>query len=507
MPRYGYVEWDGEALRVALYSVRRRATVEFCAEEQLRRDADWEAEAIRLLHSAGAERVAGLNFVLGRPLFTLRELWLPDAPDTELPGIVRFQAARELGVPVEKAHLDYTVLTRRSQDGVAQVLVLVASLDDQVVQQCATIAKALECPVSAILPRPMVVAQGAATALGSVFSDQIGAVLYNSGALLELAVGTRGQLILVRSVRLVGEQETELQEELLRTGLMAEHHPAGGRIEIVAIPGPSPLSERWQRVAEKLGLKSLLYDPFGPLNLSGGDELLPAEKRAEWAPLASVIASPGVSWPINIASPKMPVVESRLPSTRVMALLGTAAVLLVGLGLWAAWTVRQLDSRIEERRSHQQRLDRFLQAAAPLLKKHQAVETWLGNGQSRVTWLHVLAELSQLFPGTDRVYVDSMSMRRAENGQLRIVVEGYARSLDDVAQFHVAINSGKRFRARPRGGVQRVPRRQDYQWRFESELTLVEGSAGTASTDSTTAGVSRRVPTNGGQRGGRPQGA
>lgn len=487
MSRRAYVEWDGDTLRVALYDRRRRrATLEYCAEAKVEEGKDWSAEAIRLLHSAGAERVSGLTVVLGRALFTLREFWVPDAPENELPGVVRFQAARELAVAPEKAKLDYVVLAKRETEGVAQALVLVALVDDPTFDKCVAIANALECDLSELLLRPLVLARGASQF--AVAGEQgTSAVLYRSGGLLEVVVCKAGRLSLVRSVRLVGDDVAELRAELLRTSLMAEHHPAGGKLTAVLIPGPSELSERWRDVAEELQLKAVLYDPFAGVALSGLEQHIPVETRASWAPLAAVVTADADVWPLNVARPKLPVPESRLPAPRVLALAGVAAVLLLGLGSWTAWSIRTLDAQIEERKSHQKRLDDFLRAAAPLLKKHQAIDTWLGNGGSRVTWLHVLADLTRAFPGTDRVYVDSLSMRRAENGQLRVTVEGYARSPDDVAEFHVALNEGKRFRARPRGGVQRVPRRTDYVWRFESEITV----SATGQSEGTTLGARR----------------
>ncbi len=473
MARIAFVEWDGVSLRVAVATLgRRNVALEYCAEEaSLASGADWVAETVRRLHAAGVERLSGLVVTLGRSLVTFRELWVPNAPDNELAGIVRFQASRELGVPPEKAHLDYVILTRGGEPS-AQLLALVASVTDEVFTACRRLAENLECELTAVVPRPFLVAQSARSVAGQELRGAV-AVLYSNGVFLEVPVLVEGRLTLVRTLRSGSSGEEDLREELTRTALLVQHHPAGAALEAALVPGPSGEGDSLVRAVQGAGLRPVLYDPFAELRVRKLDEVIDHDRRVAWAALAGALIAYPDRWPLNIARPKMPEPESRLPSRRVLALAAAGVCLALILGAWTLWTVRSLDREIEVRRSQQQRLDRFLQAAAPLLKKHQTIEAWLGNGSTRVTWLHVLGDLSRVFPSTERVYLDTVSLRRGDNGQLRVVIEGYARSLDDVAEFHTALNSGTRFRARPRGGVQRVPRRRDYQWRFESEVSVL----------------------------------
>ena len=466
-----YVEWDGRQVRVGL--LRRRRLPELLVAGQASVEAgDWASEAARAIRLlAGEQPIAGLTLVLGRAVTAVHEVTVPSAPDEELPGMVRFQAIRDLGVPPEKAHLDYCLIAP-GQD--ATQTALVVSVDDELWQRAEDLARRVDTTLQHVYFRPLLTARLGLAASRGLVAEPTMLVVQPLSDGCECVVMHDGWPVLVRGVRLgsAGQEDELLQRECRRMLVVAEQRVGAATVALV-YPGPAAISDRLSAVAQRLGMPVFSFEPFAGARLATEVEQTVAAAPGEWAALAAVLRGQA-SGTVDLAQPKLPEQRRRLPSRPVVIGGSVAAAAFLVLAAWSQWNVRTLDAQIELYRAQERQLDRFLRSADPFMKKYRAVADWVGtDADEQRTVLDLVGKLSEEFPDTSELYLQSLTLRRTEKGEFTMVVEGYAKSPQAVAEFHARLNRGTVFRARPRGGVQRVPRRSEYPWHFESELTLV----------------------------------
>ncbi len=476
-----YIEWDGQRLRVAL--LRGRRSPELLVAGEVTADAErWAAEATRIVRLLAGERpLARLVVTLGRAAVGVHELTVPAAPEEELPGLVRFQAIRELGLAPEKAHLDYCI-TPPTRDQALTALVVYT--DDELWRQLTEIAEGVGAELAHVFFRPLLSARLGELASRGLVPEKTILCVHPLPDACECAVLHEGKPVLVRGVRLTGAAAHSelLHRELRRTRLAAEQRLGGVSFALV-YPGPAALADELAAVAQRLAMQAFSYDPFAGIRLASEAEATVSKAPGEWAALAALLRGQATET-VDLARPKLPL-KRRTPVPRPVLVGGAVlAAGLVLLGAWSQWNLRGLEAQLELYRAQERQLDRFLQSAAPFTKKYHAVAAWVGNAPLReATVLEILAKLTAEFPDTSELYLQSLSLRRTEKGEITMVVEGYAKSPRAVAAFHARLNQGNVFRARPRGGVQRVPRRTDYPWHFESELTLLRDQPGTQPRD------------------------
>ena len=123
MPRYLALEWDGSEARVVVASARRDAisideafVVDLAPKDSGQTIAD--ANVGQTIADALSARRIGRATTLvavGRASIELKLLSLPEAPDDELPEMVRFQALREFTTISDDWPLDFVKIPADDQ--------------------------------------------------------------------------------------------------------------------------------------------------------------------------------------------------------------------------------------------------------------------------------------------------------------------------------------------------------------------------------------------------------
>jgi Tfp pilus assembly PilM family ATPase/Tfp pilus assembly protein PilN len=421
----------------------------------------------------GAARVLG---IVGRSHVVLRDIRVPDAPPGELPAIVRFQAMRELSVPVEQAAVDYDVVAPPGDD--KQRPAILAGLPNEVIARFRTAVSGPKRELVRLGFRPYATLRAYRELAGTPAE----AVLLVSAAQtsLELNVVRGDGVLFSRATTLRNAVDPAAGEdtaaaivmEVRRTLAAFANQSPGVEVRRIALAaGPSEHAALVSALSSALGLPVDRFDPLAAVDVGStrGADADPADRGAYAAAIGAAISA-AQEWRIDFLNPKRPVV-TRSRRKPVAMLVGVAAALVIGVAyLLATRELANRDTQIKQLSERQAKLKKALKSGADIQRRYAAIAEWTGG---EVNWLDVLRRLSDEFPDTRKAHANSVTMTRdATGGTLHIRLDGVARDQAVSAEFQTRLNRGDYFSARPRGSTQRNSRARDYPWHFETDMTL-----------------------------------
>lgn len=175
------------------------------------------AGALRQLWKQAGLRQRAVAVGLASQRVTVRQIDLPDLPDTELRDAVRLQAQDQLPIPIDQALLDHVVVERYGvDDGRQNVRVLLVAAEQEMVER-------LLAAVTTAKLRPTQVDLDAFALIRSLApapaeSDQVEIVVDVGASITKIAVHRGGNPLFVRMVRLGGDGATRALQEVLDLG-------------------------------------------------------------------------------------------------------------------------------------------------------------------------------------------------------------------------------------------------------------------------------------------------
>jgi hypothetical protein len=423
--------------------------------------------------------------VLPREAVFARGLDLPQAPDEELPDLVKFQAAAKSSTPVDTLTLDY--LPWPPLEGDTGRRVLAFTIDAQRIGGIKTALagaglEAVGCGVSPACVATLVARR--ARQVGLV-PEAPTLIVHQHGALIEISILDRGQLVFSHGTRLPdqvddGQHVQPLHAELARSiiALQQAHH--GVEIAQVALLQEGPPDEHVRAALEKR-FPGLVRALDVARDLSAGVRL-PADREHVPATALGMLVShvePGLTT-IDFLRPRRPVVRPDRRKLHWSVGAAAAAVLLLG-GYFAFGAVlSSRDAEIERLQGRRAELDGLLKKGDPQMKAASALGAW----ESPAPSLEALAEFQDLFPGTDRMYFTTLKYSPETKGDgIRLRGDGLAKHRRDVQDFEqVLVEHGHKVTSRPPLTSRRDP---DYPVAFELEVVLQSRPAPAASSQGT----------------------
>ena len=172
------------------------------------------AEALRKLWDSTAMRGRNVAVGLASQRVTVRQLDLPDMPDTELAAAVRLQAQEQLPMPVDEALLDHVVVERYpTGDERQNVRVLLVAAECEMVER-------LLAAVTAAKLRPTLVDLDAFALLRSLATpteagEEAELIVDIGATVTKIAMHRGGRPLFVRMVRLGGDSSTRDLQKVL----------------------------------------------------------------------------------------------------------------------------------------------------------------------------------------------------------------------------------------------------------------------------------------------------
>jgi Tfp pilus assembly PilM family ATPase len=332
LARFLALDWDQNHLYVVSASIRGGAVkIERAAAWQEERSPN-PADAAALgkvlrerLKSAGIA-AAPVLACLGRDRVILKDVRYPSVPPAEEPGLVRFQAAKDLTDAADEVVIDYTAIGAAAANGEQKALVLIAR--KELVGTWQTLCQAAGLKLVGLTARPLGLAACARKALADA-PPEVGvqtaeepapapgesahAVVAVAERWAEFAILRGPDLVLARSLNVGPMLAAEVRRNL--TVYAGQNPRCPVRSVFLAGKDAAELRQR----LEEAGVAVRPFDPFGGVD---NPNLPTGPARGAFAGAAGLLyARAAGPLPINFVQPRQPVVQ-RDPKRVRLALAG-----------------------------------------------------------------------------------------------------------------------------------------------------------------------------------------
>ena len=335
---------------------------------------------------------APLVVAIGRDRVILKEVRYPAVPAHEEPGVVRFQAVKELTDPADEVTIDYQAGDAPEPSGERKALAVAIRKD--VLAAYRAIATAAGVKVVAAAPRAFgVIACLQRTANPAPDPGTAFAVLTAGEKGGEFAVA-RGDFLafarplagtaLASDAALLGE----IRRNLAVYAGQAPQHPIRA---LYVAEGDSGTLGIGDRLRDTLAIPVLRFDPLG------GEQAPAGATAGSFAGIAGLLQlkGRGKGLPINFVKPREPKPPAD-PNRRLWTRVAVAAgvLLLIGGGL-GYMQVAKLDAQVKDRQTTKNDLDSRLQMLDQDERRIAAVDQWQ---KSEIVWLDEFYNLTARFP-------------------------------------------------------------------------------------------------------------
>ena len=449
MADYLALDWEpGRLLAVEAQTqiggVRLRQAAELVWPEDLDPQADTKSAGqwLKTALNKGGFSAKQVLLSLPREDVVVRQLELPDAPENELPDMVRLQAATKSTVSLDQLLLDFLPLPKAPEAEGQQVLMTtVPSTQIAPIQE---ILEAAGLELMSIGVSPVCITELAMRAQRQIPDSE------NSLSLLVARHNERVEISLMRQGHLLFSHSTRVHDdngEANDRAVVAEINRA--RISLQGILEGTDITRVWVLgsdtetadlcglIRERLECDVQPLDPF--TSIDAKPKLIShLEQRSGFSsPVGMLLSHDGGLVPsVDFLNPRRK--EIPRDTRKLKATLAAAAVVLVAATAygWHWSTLADLDDQIASAKQKQAQLKATIQKAKPTLQAVTQIGDW---NRHNVNWLDTLTQFNGLFtklnvdPASEdeeatrdshRIYLTELHFEatgQASQGQIRAV--------------------------------------------------------------------------------------
>ena len=380
----------------------------------------------------------------------IRLLEIPDVPLDEVPEIVRFQAATKSSVPLNQLLLDFLLLPAGADKVTRDVLVasIAKDLHDQAVKTFQSMGlDVISTGISSIAAAEWI----AHTDSGNMAAPTL--IVNQVDHHLEMSLVSNRELLFTNSTSLTSKDRNATEQailtELNRFLLVCSSQLAGQKTERVFLIGEQQIQEKiTAKLAERFQCAVEVLDPLINVKSASGDFTAleyPGVLAGPMGMLYSQIQQKLES--VDFLNPHK--AEVKPDRRKLQMALGAAGVVLILLAVLflTQSRVSDLDEQIAERQKIQRDLNEFLKRGQPTLESVALIQKW---DTSNSKALKLIAEIENVLPGTDRLYLSELDLTRSAGQSIsRLKASGHAKDELDVRDINQQL-SNNNFRIHPR---------------------------------------------------------
>jgi Tfp pilus assembly PilM family ATPase len=419
-----------------------------------------EAERFRLLggwlqRRLRERRVATKQVLvcLPREESVVRQIEVPDVPESELADIVRLQAETKISSSLDKLLLDFVALPKKRPDqpaaagGTADLFpleraVLMATVTKDFAGRLQNMFKAAELePVSFGLSSLAALEIVTRVDQKRGFSpDETSLVLLRHDNRLEISLLRQKSLLFTHAAQLSVENEGEAIQatlaEVSRSFVALQRVLGGATLARAWVIGPLDKTQPLcTALKQRLDCEIHPLEPFTELGLKI-DEPDPDANNARYAgPLGMLLsASERTVEQLDFLNPRKSAPKMDRRKVRTAVIAAAAAVLLIVVGGGNKLYQDRLDRDIAERRQKLNELQMANRMDAPAIESGGKLFLW---NQRNLNLLEQLRDLNKALPGTSRIYLKSAQSggTRGTKEVMHVRLDGYAIDRTDVENF------------------------------------------------------------------------
>ena len=412
---------------------------------------EWLKPQLARLGITGGEALVALP----RDEAVVKRIELPEAPDDELPVLVRFQAGAKSSVALDELNLDFIPLPRRSD--VPGREALLATVPRQTIDEVTTVCRISGLQAVLIGLTAAAVAELVARAESSRDDAASGAslVVGRHGNRVEISMLRRCHLLFSHSARLseaaTGQEAQAIVAEVSRALVALRGAIADVKIErawtLVSATEHEQLAESLHR---RLQCEVLSLDPFASVDRDPKVADAAADRSLFAGPIGMLLAKSDPRVPgLDFLSPRRPAVKRNIKRQQKILAGAVAAVLAFGLIGYQWMRLSRLDSEIDDKNVEETALNDKLKVYEPSDQTAGLVARWDAEGED---WLEELAELNTRMPPTDKVYLNKLRLepRSGQAAAAVIHLDGFARDQNEVLLLNPRfLVAGDRYQGRP----------------------------------------------------------
>ena len=410
--------------------------------------------------------------VLARELIMIRRLELPQAPEDELPDMVRFQAATKTSTPINDLALDF--LTLRPTSETAEQHVVIVTIERQKLARVQAVLKAAGLTVETVSISPLTAAQIVRrTVSQSVGTAVPSLIVFQHDSRVEISILDEGSLVFSHAMELpagTGNARLRpLKTEITRSLVALEQlHPN------VDVDHCYHLGTQDSDVLEFLGTQ------FGERF-----EAIPTSGVIKGVDLAGYESLVGAALPsdrrlmIDLLNPRKRVERpDRRRLYYSLAGAGVALILLLSYGVFLS-KKNALEASIVGLEDRVFELDGQLRTGEPRTEAHAAISEWM---QSKADSVEVWNEFRSLMPSTDRLYIKDIRIAPQSGDVIaKYTGVGYARRRSDVNDFNTKLRDHG-FQVKPQA-MKEAKYDPDFPIEFQLDIQLTRESTAPAASE------------------------
>lgn len=488
MPDYLAIDWDGHEIcglearvtkgRVQLQRGFRLAVPEeFIDQDDAQAAGQWLRGELTRLGISSRQTLLSLP----REEAVVRPLELPNAPDDELPAMVRFQAAAKAAGALELQALDFLPQPPRMTDGSSQAEfegrdVLVATMARERIEQLQDILTNAGLELVSIGISPVATAELIARAEQRAGDDpnEPTLIVARHGRRVEISLMRRQALVFTHSTQLSGEDvQRDVQAvviEINRTSVVMERTQPGFRIAKAWVVGGEEADDPlFRALSARLKARVRQFDPLVDVD-AATDVSSVDEHGSQFAgPLGMLQAkSESLLDAIDFLAPRKSQAKPQRGKQQLGMAVAAAALLFVVSygGLW--WYESGIESEITTNQDAAAVMTGGLRQLKPKIEAEVEFATWKRRS---VDGYAILRELHEVMQGTSKIVLTEYRSDPALGASVaRIHAVGYAKNQDDIELLFAALRK-RNFGVEPKE-LERTEDDAEYPWAVELDLTL-----------------------------------
>lgn len=362
----------------------------------------WLKESLEKLGLAGRSVVIGLP----RSDYVTRRLEVPDAPDEELPNLVRFQATAKTATPLDQLRLDFLPIAKIGDQASRNVMLF--TIPRGRLDAITRVFAASETPIASIVPGVVGLSEMVAHAQVESKAPEtvvLAVSVHERGG--EAAVLYRGHLVLTHAFRLSGSgsKAAVIVPEVRRALVTLRSHWPTLQVERTWLNADSAQEELQAALEKAVGTEVLRLEPARVPSVS-----LDASVKDDFA--ADMLSSLGLllqknrclADTLDFLHPRQ-ARKRRDPKRARMLAIAAGVVVAFGIGYFLrSNAVSRLDNEIRDLSAQIGEAEDFVDEREDLLTSTADVQAWLVKS---VKPAERFSEFESASPGRDRIVVQT----------------------------------------------------------------------------------------------------